>query len=108
MLTYIIVLHHDNGRPHTVAGTRAHLENLSSKLFAHPRYSPDLASSDYHLFTYLENWLRSRLINNNEELMEVLKTWLSSQAANFFDTGTQKHIPRYDRCLNLCDDHVEM
>jgi hypothetical protein len=24
------------------------------------------------------------------------KMWLSPQAADFFDTGAQKHIPRYD------------
>jgi hypothetical protein len=50
--------------------------------------------SDYHLFTYLKNWLWSQRFNNNEELMEGVKTWLSSQAADFFDTGMQNLIPR--------------
>jgi polysaccharide deacetylase 2 family uncharacterized protein YibQ len=45
------------------------------------------------MFTYLKNWLGSQLFNNDEKLMEGVKTWLSSQAADFFDTGTQKHIP---------------
>jgi hypothetical protein len=62
-------------------------------LFDHPFYSLGLALSDYHLFTYLKNWLQSQRLNNNEELMEGVKTWLSSQAANFFDTGIQKFIP---------------
>jgi hypothetical protein len=62
-------------------------------LFNHPPYSPDLAPSNYHLFTYLKNWLRSQRFNNNEELMEGVKTWLSLQAADFFDTGLQKLIP---------------
>jgi hypothetical protein len=31
--------------------------------------------------------------NNNEELMEGVKTWLSSQVADFFDTGIQTLIP---------------
>jgi hypothetical protein len=42
----------------------------------------------------------------NNELMEGVKTWLSSQAADFFDTGTQKLIPRYKR-LNSGGDYVE-
>jgi hypothetical protein len=46
-------------------------------LFGHPPYSLDLALTDYHLFTYLKNWLRSQRFNNNEELMEGVKTWLS-------------------------------
>jgi hypothetical protein len=32
-------------------------------------------------------------IRNNEELMEGVKMWLSSMAADFFDTGIQKLIP---------------
>jgi hypothetical protein len=28
-------------------------------------------------------------------VMEGVKTWLSSQAVDFFDTGIQKPIPRY-------------
>jgi hypothetical protein len=39
--------------------------------------------------------------------MEGVKTWLSSQTADFFDTGTQKLIPRYDKCLNSGGDCVE-
>jgi hypothetical protein len=41
----------------------------------------------------VKDWLRSKIFNNNEELMEGLKLWLSSQAADFFDTGIQKLIP---------------
>jgi hypothetical protein len=40
--------------------------------------SPDLAPSDYHLFTDLKNWLGSQRFSNNLELMEDVKTWLSS------------------------------
>jgi hypothetical protein len=32
-------------------------------------------------------------LNNNEELMEGVKTWMSSIVADFFDTGIQKLIP---------------
>jgi hypothetical protein len=30
--------------------------------------------------------------------MEGVKTWLSSQVADFFDTDVQKLIPGYDKC----------
>jgi hypothetical protein len=59
------------------------------------------------LFTYLKNWLGSQRFNNNEGLMEDVETWLSLQAADFFDTGIQNLIPRYDMCLNSGDDYVE-
>jgi hypothetical protein len=104
MLTYGVVLLHDNERPHSAARTRALLE-LNWELFDHPLYSPDLVPSDYHLFTYLKNCVGSQRFNNNE-LMECVKTWLSSQVADFFNTGIQKLIPRY-KCPNSGGDNVE-
>jgi transposase len=106
MLTFGVVLLYDIARPHTAARTRELLDNFNWELFDHPPYSPDLAPSDCHLFTYLQNWFGSQHFNNNEELMEGVKTWLSSQAADFFDTGTQKLIPRY-KWRSSSDDYVE-
>jgi hypothetical protein len=74
------------------------------ELFDHPLNYPDLAPSDYNLFAYLKKWLESQCLKNNEELMEGVKTWLSSQAGDFFDTGIQKLIPRYDKYLSTCGD----
>jgi hypothetical protein len=68
------------------------LEHFNWELFEHPSYSPFLTPSNYHPFTYLKKWLRSQHFKNNE-LMEGVKMWLSSQAADFFDTGIQKLIP---------------
>jgi hypothetical protein len=52
-------------------------------------------------------WLRSQRFSNNGELMEGVKTWLSSQAADFLDTGIHKLIPRCDRCFISGGDYVE-
>jgi transposase len=74
MLTSGVVLLHDNVLPHTAAHSRALLEHFNWELFDHPPKSPDLAPSDYHLFTYLKNWLGSQCFNNTKELMEGIKT----------------------------------
>jgi histone-lysine N-methyltransferase SETMAR len=87
------------------ACTWALREHLNWELLDYPPYSPHLALSDYHVFTHLKNWLGSQHFNNNE--LEGVKTWLRSQAADFFDTGMQKLIPWYDKCLNSSDDYVE-
>jgi hypothetical protein len=60
-------------------------------LFDHFPYSPDIAASDYHHFTYMKNWLGSQRFNNNEELMEGVKTWLSSQA----DISLTWEVPQF-------------
>jgi hypothetical protein len=87
MLTFGLVLFHDNAFPHTAVRTRTLLKRLNWELFDHSPYSPNLAPSDHHLFTrtHLKNWLGSHSSSNNEELMEGVVTWLSSRAEDFID-----------------------
>jgi transposase len=101
------VLLHDNARPHIAACTQAQLEHFNWELFDHPPYSPDLAPSDCHLFKYLKKQLGSQRFNSNDNFIGGVKTWLSSQAADIFDTGIQKLIPRYDMRLNSVGAHVK-
>jgi hypothetical protein len=91
MLTYGVVLH-DNARPHTAARTRPLLDRFNWELFDHSPYSPDLAPRDCHLFTCLKNWLGSQRFNNNEELMENVKTWSNSQAERTSLTQAYKNL----------------
>jgi transposase len=81
------VLINDNAHPHTTVCIRALLKHFNWQLFDHPPYSPDLTLSDYHL----KNWLESQHFNNNE-MTEGVKTWLSSQVADFFDADIKKLI----------------
>jgi macrodomain Ter protein organizer (MatP/YcbG family) len=79
MQTYgvFVVLLQDNARRQTgtVPRFRALPELFNWELFDLPPYSPDLASSYYHLFTYLKYWLRSQRFSNNEKFMEGVKMW---------------------------------
>jgi transposase len=77
MLTSGAVLLHDNACLHTAACTEAMPENFNWELSDHPPYRPDLAPSDYHLFTYLKNWFGS----------QHFKTWLSLQVEDFLARG---------------------
>jgi hypothetical protein len=101
LLTSGVVFLHDV-LPATAARTWELLEHFRWELFDHPPCSHDLTPSDYHLFTSLKNWLRS-LCFNSKKLMEGVKMWLSSQAADFFDTGIKKLIPWY-KCFNSGGD----
>jgi hypothetical protein len=94
MLTPGVVLLHDNMRPHSAARTRALLQHFNWELFDHPLYNTDLTPSDHHLFTYLKNWLGSQHFNNNEELIEGVKMWLSKQAyENLFPDTASASAP---------------
>jgi hypothetical protein len=82
-------------------GTRTLLEHFNWELFENPPYSPDLTPSHDKPFICLKNSLRSQRFNNNEKLMEGVKTWLISQAGDVLDTGVKKHTPRYEKCLHF-------
>jgi hypothetical protein len=87
MLISVKVLTNENARSHTAALTQVLLEYFNWELFDHRPYRPDLTPGDYHMFSYLKNWLESQRFNSNEELTGGVKTWLNSHVANFFDTG---------------------
>jgi len=84
MLNKDVVLLHDNMRPHTTAHTNALIKLFNGKIFDHPPYSPDLAPSDYHLFTKMV-WLATQRFHTNEELVDGVNIWLHNLAAPFFD-----------------------
>jgi hypothetical protein len=42
-----------------------------------------------------------------EEVKKTVKDWFSGLVANFYDTGIQKLVTQYNKCLNLHGDYVE-
>jgi hypothetical protein len=73
MLTSDVILLHNNTSPHRALRTRDLLEHSNWEFFGHSPYNLDLAPSNYHLFTYVKNWLGSHRLNSNEELVEGVK-----------------------------------
>ena len=52
-----VIFHQDNARPHVSLMTMQKLLQLGWEVLIHLRYSPDVASSDFHLFWSLQNSL---------------------------------------------------
>ena len=40
-------------------------------------------------------------------LQEEVMTWFKGQAADFYDSGIQKLVPRLNKCLDNAGDYVE-
>ena len=41
------------------------------------------------------------------EVQEEVMTWFKEQAADFYDSGIQKLVPRLNKCLDNAGDYVE-
>jgi hypothetical protein len=53
-----------------------------------------LAPSDFHLFTYLKQFLGGMRMGSNEEVKKTVKDWFNGLAVDFYYVGIQKLITR--------------
>ena len=97
----------DNARPHSAAQTQHLITSFKWEQMDHPQYSPDLAPSDFHLFLHLKKFLEVKQFDDDDDPKDAVQKWLTSQEAAFYEEGTQKLVPRYDKCLNNGGEYVE-
>jgi len=79
-----VLLQRDNPRPLTARPTVATIQDLSFEGLPHPPYSPDLASSDFHVFGPFKVTMGSKSSRSNEEVQLAVNDWLRSQPKDFF------------------------
>jgi histone-lysine N-methyltransferase SETMAR len=90
---------HDNARPHTAAMTKAKLEEIGLQLLPHPPYSPDLAPSDFYLFSPMKAALRGKSFTCAEDTQADIERWIATKDSVFFADGINKLPGRWERCV---------
>ena len=73
----------------------------------HPVHSPDLAPSDYHLFTPLADALRGRKFSSDEAVQKAVHESLCDQPKTFMSDGIHKLVDRWNKCIEMGGDYVE-
>ncbi|GBO32348.1 hypothetical protein AVEN_214688-1 [Araneus ventricosus] len=107
ILIFKVVLIHDSARRHSTFVIQQLLEQFNWDVSYHPAYSPDLATSDFHLFPELNNWQGGQSFQKNEEIQSKFKAYLTLLVGTFFEKGIGNLVHRYENCLNLHGDYVE-
>jgi histone-lysine N-methyltransferase SETMAR len=69
-------------------------------LVPHPPYSPDLAPSDFFLFSPLKRHLSGRCFENEAEVGAAIEEWFEMKPTDFFREGIHKLPDRWRRCIN--------
>lgn len=75
------------------------MHELGLELLPHPPYSPDLAPSDYHLFSDLKKMLRGKRFGSNEEAIAETHAYFEAKEKSFFSGGIKKLEKRWNDCI---------
>jgi hypothetical protein len=101
------VLLNENARLHTAAYTVDRLRALKFEVLKHPPYSPELAPSEFHLFGPMKEHLRGQKFADDNEVMEVVQSWLKATSRSFFLEGIRKLVHRWTKRVTKQGDCVE-
>ena len=82
-------------------------QKVKVHILDHPPYSPNLAPSDFHLFLHLKKHLAGKKFDDDDEVQEEVMTWFKGPAADFYDSGKQKLVPRLNKYLDNAGDYDE-
>ena len=68
-----IIIHFDNGRPHTARKVVEYRDLHNMKRAPHPAYSPDIAEPDFYLFGYLKNKFEGEEFDTANQLFDAIQ-----------------------------------
>lgn len=102
-----VYLLHDNASSHSSRVSQSAITDLGFVQLTHPPYSPDLAPSDYFLFSKLKRFLRKRTFNSDKQLETSTSAWLNRQPPQFYNEGISALPNRWNKCIRLRGEYVE-
>lgn len=82
-------------------------KELGWELLPHPPYSPDLAPSDYYLFSNLKKWLAGKKFYSNEEVEWETNGYFGLLDKNHYSKGIAMLKDRWTKCIELDGDYIE-
>ena len=84
-----VVFLRDNTRLHSAKHTKEIILDWGWSVQPHPPYSPDLTTTDFNLFGFLQNVLNDKRIFSRRS-GEIMENFLSSKLAEFYLRGINK------------------
>ncbi|GFR92237.1 histone-lysine N-methyltransferase SETMAR [Elysia marginata] len=95
-----ILFHHDNAPVHTARAVTDVLAGYKWELLEHPRYSPDLAPCDFHLFPKMKEHLRGQRFETEEDIIQATKVAIKKLDKCSYVTAFKDWLQRIEKCAN--------
>jgi histone-lysine N-methyltransferase SETMAR len=94
-----VVFHQDNARPHVSEMTQQKIRELNWEILDHLPYSPDLATSDYHLFRSTQNHLNNKKFERFEEVNDAILAYFEPKPRSFYKARIEKLVTRWEMVI---------
>ena len=98
---------HDNAPIHTCHVVNKQIEKTGFILMQHPPYSPDLAPSDFALFSRLKRALKGHQFESESEMKSAVMDFLQNLPADFFKNAFLELISRWQKCIDANGSYIE-
>ena len=82
------------------------IKDFGWELMPHPPYSPDLAPSDFHLFSVLQQHLNGQNFQQVEDLQEGIRSFFASKPGKFYRDGIEKLLIRWQNVINSDGEYI--
>ncbi|GBM35443.1 hypothetical protein AVEN_73242-1 [Araneus ventricosus] len=80
---------------------------MPTETLGHPPYSPDLSTSDLHLFRPLKKHLSGRYLRTDAKVQAFFVKCLRDLHPGFFYADFDRLTHRWHKCFNYHGDYVE-
>ena len=102
-----VILLHDNAPAHKAKPVQDTIKTLGWEQLPHPPYSPDLAPSDYHLFSSMGHALAEQHFDSYEEVENWVSDWFALKDEQFYWRGIHKLPERWSKCVENNGQYFE-
>jgi histone-lysine N-methyltransferase SETMAR len=97
----------DNAPAHTSKLAKVAIRDAGFDLLNHPAYSPDIAPSDYHIFSNLKKHLRGKYFKEDADVIAAVDAFFSTQTEEFFSAGINNLPGRWQRVIDASGAYIE-
>ncbi|GFV32159.1 histone-lysine N-methyltransferase SETMAR [Trichonephila clavipes] len=91
------MFHQDNAPSYTLAIAMMKIHELRFELLGHPLYSPDLAPSNFFLFSHLNIALGGQGFSSNEEAITFVNNYFAEKNAEYYLDGLYRWEHRWEK-----------
>ena len=102
-----VLLQQDNARVDACKVAMDTVERNGYELIPHPAHLPDLAPSDFFLFSNLKKDIPGCHFRSDEEVVTAVEAWINGKDPDIFSSKLMTLEHRWSKCITLKKNYIE-